>query len=112
MSDEAATADLTEQLARLEGQLTELHAEMRRLGVATSLPVDRVDPPPTPAAYAWLGALEAPVRRRPQARRRPERPWQSPAAPPAGLAPWPWVRRPALRTRRVPCMRRGGSGRS
>ena len=66
MSDEAATADLTEQLARLEGQLTELHAEVRRLGVATSLPVDPIDPPPTPAAYAWLGALEAPVRRRPQ----------------------------------------------
>ena len=46
VSDEAATADLTEQLARLEGQLTELHAEARRLGVATSLPVDPVDPRP------------------------------------------------------------------
>ena len=66
MSDEAVTADLTEQLARLEEQLTELHAEVRRLGVATSLPIDPVDAPSSPAAYAWLGALEAPVRRRPQ----------------------------------------------
>ena len=66
MSDETETVDLTEQLQRVEEQLTELHAEVRRLGLASTLATDPVDPPPTPAAYAWLGALEAPVRRRPQ----------------------------------------------
>ena len=66
MSDETATVELTEQLNRVEAQLTELHSEVRRLGLASSLPTDPVDPQPTPGAYAWLGALDAPVRRRPQ----------------------------------------------
>ena len=65
MSDETETVELTDQLARVEEQLTELHAEVRRLGLSSSLPPDPVAPP-TPAAYAWLGALDAPVRRRPQ----------------------------------------------
>jgi hypothetical protein len=66
VSDDTETVELTEQLNRVEEQLTELHAEVRRLGLASSLPTDPVDPQPTPGAYAWLGALDAPVRRRPQ----------------------------------------------
>ena len=66
MSDDTETVELTEQLNRVEEQLTELRSEVRRLGLASSLPTDPVDPQPTPGAYAWLGALDAPVRRRPQ----------------------------------------------
>ncbi len=56
-------------LARLEEQVAALRDEVRRLGASAALPRAAVldEPPPvTPAAYAWLGALEPPVRRRPQ----------------------------------------------
>lgn len=55
-------------LARLEEQVTALRAEIRRLGGVGVLPA--APPPPevplTPAAYAWVGALGPPTRRRPQ----------------------------------------------
>ena len=54
-------------LARLEEQVTALRGEVRRLGGTGVLPAA---PPPeaplTPGAYAWVGALEPPTRRRPQ----------------------------------------------
>ena len=55
-------------LARLEEQVTALRGEVRRLGAVGALPASPQQPEPavTPAAYAWLGALEPPVRRRPQ----------------------------------------------
>jgi hypothetical protein len=57
-------------LARLEEQVTALRGEVRRLGAVGALPASpqpTEEPPPvTPAAYAWLGAVEPPVRRRPQ----------------------------------------------
>jgi hypothetical protein len=56
-------------LARLEDQVTALRGEVRRLGAVGALPASPssdADPPLTPAAYAWLGAVEPPVRRRPQ----------------------------------------------
>ncbi|HKY25444.1 MAG TPA: hypothetical protein VJM07_09815 [Gaiella sp.] len=56
-------------LARLEDQVTALRGEVRRLGAVGALPASApsdADPPLTPAAYAWLGAVEPPVRRRPQ----------------------------------------------
>ena len=58
-------------LARLEEQVTALRGEVRRLGAVGALPASppssSTEPPPiTPAAYAWLGAVEPPVRRRPQ----------------------------------------------
>ena len=57
-------------LTRLEEQVTALRGEVRRLGAVGALPptpAERSDEVPlTPAAYAWLGALEPPVRRRPQ----------------------------------------------
>lgn len=57
-------------LARLEEQVTALRGEVRRLGAVGALPStppSSAEPPPlTPAAYAWLGAVEPPVRRRPQ----------------------------------------------
>ena len=55
-------------LARLEEQVTALRGEVRRLGAVGALPASPPQPEPavTPAAYAWLGALEPPTRRRPQ----------------------------------------------
>jgi len=57
-------------LARLEEQVTALRSEVRRLGAVGTLPAssEPTDEPPSvmPAAYAWLGAVEPPVRRRPQ----------------------------------------------
>ena len=57
-------------LTRLEEQVTALRGEVRRLGAVGALPSSppaSAEPPPlTPAAYAWLGAVEPPVRRRPQ----------------------------------------------
>ena len=60
--------DVAGALTRLEEQVTELHEEVRRLGVASPLPAS-VDEPVmhlAPGSYAWVGALDAPVRRRPQ----------------------------------------------
>jgi hypothetical protein len=57
-------------LERLEEQVTALRGEVRRLGAVGALPASPspadADPPLTPAAYAWLAAVEPPVRRRPQ----------------------------------------------
>jgi hypothetical protein len=56
-----------ETLARLEEQMAALRDDVRRLGAPTALPAPPPpDAPVTPAAYAWLGALEPPIRRRPQ----------------------------------------------
>lgn len=52
--------------ARLEARIADLSAEVRRLGVASTLPREPLDEPVGPGAYAWLGALDLPVRRRPQ----------------------------------------------
>jgi hypothetical protein len=60
--------DVAGALTRLEEQVTELHDEVRRLGVASPLPAS-IDEPVmhlAPGSYAWVGALDAPVRRRPQ----------------------------------------------
>jgi hypothetical protein len=66
---EAEPGDVGATLARLEEQVTQLHDEVRRLGAGTALP-DRADGPvsplPSPGSYAWVGALDAPVRRRAQ----------------------------------------------
>ncbi len=69
---EQGTGDATDgALARLEEQVTALRGEVRRLGAVGALPASEpssaAEPPAmTPAAYAWLGAVEPPVRRRPQ----------------------------------------------
>ena len=70
MSEQRAGDGTDGALARLEEQVTALRGEVRRLGggrgaslVAASL-VGAASL--TPAAYAWLGAVEPPVRRRPQ----------------------------------------------
>ena len=60
---EPAPPDVAAALERLEGRLGELQAEVRRLGTSDALP-SRVDA--APPSYAWVGALEAPARRRPQ----------------------------------------------
>ncbi len=60
--------DVAGALARLEEQVTQLHDDVRRLGLDSALPV-RADEPglqPTPGSYAWVGALDSPARRRPQ----------------------------------------------
>jgi hypothetical protein len=57
-------------LARLEEQVTALRSEVRRLGAVGTLPAAAPAPddpqPVLPAAYAWLGAVDPPVKRRPQ----------------------------------------------
>jgi hypothetical protein len=65
------SADTTDgALARLEEQVTALRSEVRRLGAVDALPSTPARPtddaPLTPAAYAWVGSLEPPARRRPQ----------------------------------------------
>ena len=70
MSEQRAGDGTDGALARLEEQVTALRGEVRRLGAVgalpSSLPSSTEPPPLTPAAYAWLGAVEPPVRRRPQ----------------------------------------------
>lgn len=66
MTERAGGEDVVETLARLEQQVSALHAEVRRLGSVSALPTQSEDVPPLPAAYAWLGSLEVPTRRRPQ----------------------------------------------
>jgi hypothetical protein len=56
--------DVAVALGRLEEQVTSLHEEVRRLGATPPLPASVEEP--TPGSYAWVGALDAPVRRRPQ----------------------------------------------
>ena len=63
MSD-SPPPDVTAALERLEGQLDELQTALRRLGATDALPARATDA--SPASYAWVGALEAPARRRPQ----------------------------------------------
>ena len=60
--------DVAGALTRLEEQVTELHEDVRRLGVASALPatVDEPATRPAPGSYAWVSALDVPVRRRPQ----------------------------------------------
>ncbi|MCZ7589220.1 MAG: hypothetical protein M5U27_10295 [Gaiella sp.] len=64
MSERPRDDEVTEALGRLEERVTSLHDEVRRLGAIRPLP-DSVEEP-TPGSYAWVGALDAPVRRRPQ----------------------------------------------
>ena len=71
MSEQRAGDGTDGALTRLEEQVTALRGEIRRLGAVGALPSSppspaKPPPPITPAAYAWLGAVEPPVRRRPQ----------------------------------------------
>ena len=67
MSEEHAD-DVAGTLARLEEQVTQLHREVQRIGVAGPLPASHDEPAalPAPGSYAWLGSLDTPARRRPQ----------------------------------------------
>ncbi len=61
--------DVAATLARLDEHVTQLHDELRRLGASSPLPPQDDEPAPLqppPGSYAWVGALDAPVRRRPQ----------------------------------------------
>ena len=60
--------DVAGALTRLEEQVTQLHDEVRRIGGAAALPAptDEHALQPAPGSYAWVGALDSPVRRRPQ----------------------------------------------
>ena len=64
MSEQQAD-DVAGALARLEERVTQLHEEVRRLDPGLGSVDDHV-PAPTPGSYAWVGALDPPVRRRPQ----------------------------------------------
>ena len=66
MSESVQTDELVEALARVERQVNALNTEVRRLGSVSALPNASDDLPPPPAAYDWVGALQAPTRRRPQ----------------------------------------------
>jgi len=68
---EPGTDEVAGALERLTVEVTALHEEVRRLGAGTPLPVhaDEPVPQPAPGSYAWVGALDAPARRRPQAPR-------------------------------------------
>jgi hypothetical protein len=70
VSEQPAADGTDGALARLEEQVTALRSEVRRLGAVGTLPASSgaEDEPPAvmPGAYAWLGAVEPPVRRRPQ----------------------------------------------
>ncbi len=65
MSEQPPTPDVAETLARLEEQVASLHDELRKLGHGTTLPPTGADAP-APGSYAWVSALDSPVRRRPQ----------------------------------------------
>lgn len=58
--------DVNGALARLEEQVSALHEEVRRIGSGGALPPAAASALPEPGAYAWLGSLDVPVRRRPQ----------------------------------------------
>lgn len=64
MSERPQDDDVAVALARLEEQVSSLHDEMRRLGATPPLAGSIEEP--APGSYAWVGALDAPVRRRPQ----------------------------------------------
>ena len=60
--------DVAGALARLEEQVTKLHEEVRRLDPGTALPAPADDHAlqRAPGSDAWVGAIDPPVRRRPQ----------------------------------------------
>ena len=60
--------DLGEAIDRLSEQVSALQAEVRALDRRPTLPPPSAPPaePVPPGAYAWLGELESPIRRRPQ----------------------------------------------
>lgn len=69
MTEPSADDDVAGALARLEAHVAQLHDEVRRFGPGASLPPPADEPAVTPGApgsYAWVGAIEAPARRRPQ----------------------------------------------
>lgn len=68
---EPAEDEVAGALERLTSEVAALHEEVRRLGAGPSLPAPADDsvPQPAPGSYAWVGALDAPTRRRPQAPR-------------------------------------------
>jgi hypothetical protein len=66
VSERAPVDSGDDTLARLEEQVAALRDDVRRLAAPTALPAPPADTPVPPAAYAWLGALDPPVRRRPQ----------------------------------------------
>ena len=63
MSEQQSTPDVAETLARLEEQVAALHEELRRIGPGTLPPGADA---PISGSYAWVSALDSPVRRRPQ----------------------------------------------
>lgn len=64
MSERPPEDDVAGALGRLEEQVGSLHDEVRRLGATLPPPTSLAEP--APGSYAWVGALDAPVRRRPQ----------------------------------------------
>lgn len=64
MSGETNGNDLTEAVVALGAKVDALQGEVRRLSAPGALP--RAADEPDPASFAWLAALEAPTRRRPQ----------------------------------------------
>jgi hypothetical protein len=58
--------DVGAALDRLSEQLSELQEEVRALDRRSALPAAEPQEVVPPGAHAWLGALEPPVRRRPQ----------------------------------------------
>jgi hypothetical protein len=66
MSEPAPETSADDALERLERQVSALRDDVRRLASASALPPSQPETPVPPAAYAWLGALEPPTRRRPQ----------------------------------------------
>ena len=58
--------DLEGAIRRLSEQVGALQTEVRALDRRSALPPSPPSEPAPPAAYAWVDALEAPARRRPQ----------------------------------------------
>jgi hypothetical protein len=65
VSEQPPAPEVTETLARLEKQLAALRDEVHELGPGTTLPPPTAETP-APGSYAWVSALDSPVRRRPQ----------------------------------------------
>ena len=65
MSEQPPVPDVTETLARVEEQLAALRDEVHKLGPGTTLPPPGPETP-SPGSYAWVSALDSPIRRRPQ----------------------------------------------
>jgi hypothetical protein len=58
--------DVAAALERLSTQVSDLQTQVRDLDRHTALPAPPANEVVPPGAHAWLGALETPVRRRPQ----------------------------------------------